>query len=51
MLGGVLAAEGFEVGGVEGLDAKRDAGDAEIRVELCGLGSEGGGVCFEGDFF
>ena len=46
----MLAAEGFEMSGVEGLDAEGDAGNAEVGVELGGAGGEGGGVCFEGDF-
>ena len=49
--GGVLAAEGFEVGAEEGLHAEGDAGDAEFLVEVGGAGGEGGGVGFEGDFF
>ena len=46
----VLAAEDFQDVGGEGLDAQRDAGDAEV-AEVPGLGGvEGGGVGFEGDF-
>ena len=47
---GVFAAEGFEVLSKEGLHAKRDAGDAEVLIELGGAGGESGGVGFEGDF-
>ena len=50
-LGGVVAAEGGELVGLEGLDAEGDAGDSEFAEEL-GFGEvEGGGVGFEVDFF
>jgi hypothetical protein len=48
---GVFAAECFEVFSEEGLDAERDAGDAEFFVEGgCAL-CESGRIGFEGDLF
>ena len=47
----VFAAECFEVFAKEGLDAERDAGDAELFVEVGGAFGESGRIGFEGDFF
>ena len=48
---GVFAAEGFEVFSKEGLDAERDAGDAELFVKSGGAFGECGRIGFERDFF
>ena len=48
--GGVLAAEGFEMGTEKRLHPERDAGHAKVLVKLRGAGGEGGGVGFKGDF-
>ena len=50
-LRGVVAAEGLEFVGLEGLDAEGDAGDSELAEELRLGEVEGGGVGFEIDFF
>lgn len=50
-LGRVVATEGFEFIGLEGLHAEGDASDAEFSEELRFGESKGGGVGFEVDFF
>ena len=47
----VFPAECFEVFSKEGLDAERDAGDAELVVEVGGVFGESGRIGFVGDFF
>lgn len=47
----VFAAEGFEVFSKEGLDAERDAGDAELFVKSGGTFGKCGRIGLKGDFF